>query len=97
MKVRGLSSEAPAFNLSVALVSVLELDPQLSDAHLGQNVRDPLDLKGGEGPLAGRPASHLQHAQQDNQCWGSESAFFWASPDPDPLVRGTDLDPSLFL
>jgi hypothetical protein len=25
-----------------------------------------------------------------NQCWGSGSACFWASPDPDPLVRGTD-------
>jgi hypothetical protein len=47
MKVRGLSSEAPPFNLSVALVSVLELDPQLPDSHLRQNVRDPLDLEGG--------------------------------------------------
>ena len=79
MKVRELSSEAPPFNLSVALVSILELDPQLPDAHLGQNVRDPLDLEGGEGPLAGRPASHLQHGKQDNQCRGSGSACFWTS------------------
>jgi hypothetical protein len=29
------------------------------------------------------------------QCCGSGSACFWASRNPDPLVRGTDQDPSI--
>ena len=35
------------FELSVPLVAVLELDPQLSDLHEGKNLRDPLDDEGG--------------------------------------------------
>ena len=55
-----ICSEAPAFKLPIPLVAILELDPQLPDPHLWQDVRDPLDLKGGDAALVGRPAAHLQ-------------------------------------
>ena len=35
------------FELSVPLMAVLELYPQLSDLHEGKNLRDPLDDEGG--------------------------------------------------
>ena len=35
------------FELSVPLMAVLELDPQLSDLHEGKNLRDPLNDEGG--------------------------------------------------
>ena len=35
------------FKLSVPLMAVLELNPQLSYLHEGKNLRDPLDDEGG--------------------------------------------------
>ena len=35
------------FELSVPLMAVLELYPQLADLHEGKNLRDPLDDEGG--------------------------------------------------
>ena len=35
------------FELSVPLMAVLELDPQLANLHEGKNLRDPLDDEGG--------------------------------------------------
>ncbi len=59
----------------------------------GEDVQDP-----------GEQEEDLPEGQEEEQCWGSRSGsagsqdrrirMFFGLPDPDPLVRGMDLDPA---